>query len=201
VDVRGLRWSATVGEEARTLEEVATRYLGFLRASGVAPPWRLLGYSIGGTLAWEMARQARAHGEEVAFLGIVDTPNYARDAAVFERLALTVAKNVLSFMRGFSVAFQVGYVGRLRFRGLLRALRRMRALGLGYRPGPLDRTLVLLRSRHPRAGFGDDLGWKAIASSLSIHFVDGDHQSMMNERNAPTIARIVGERLAGAKER
>lgn len=200
IDVRGLRWSPTVGEEARTLEEVATRYLGFLRAAGLVSPWRLLGYSIGGTLAWEMARQARAQGDEVAFLGIVDTPNYARDAAVFDRLALTVAKNVLSFVRGFSVAFQVGYVGRLRLRGLVRALRRMRALGLGYRPGPLDRTLVLLRSRHERAGFGDDLGWKAIASSLSIYIVDGDHQSMMNERNAPTIARIVGERLASAEE-
>lgn len=40
---------------------------------GLEPPWRFVGWSFGGILAAELARRRRARGEEVAYVGMVDT--------------------------------------------------------------------------------------------------------------------------------
>jgi amino acid adenylation domain-containing protein len=62
------------------LEEIASRYVEILRRDLLKEgPWRLLGHSFGGLVAFEMARQLLARGEEVAFLGVLD--NAAPDTA------------------------------------------------------------------------------------------------------------------------
>lgn len=61
----------------RSLETFAARYITDLRAAQPEGPYWLAGYSFGGICAYEMARQLRADGEEVAFLGVVDVgPGY-----------------------------------------------------------------------------------------------------------------------------
>jgi aryl carrier-like protein len=45
-----------------------------LRSAGLKGPYRFLGYSFGGVFALELARALEAEGEEVAFLGLIDTP-------------------------------------------------------------------------------------------------------------------------------
>lgn len=61
----------------RSLETFAARYITDLRAVQPEGPYWLAGYSFGGICAYEMARQLRADGEEVAFLGVVDVgPGY-----------------------------------------------------------------------------------------------------------------------------
>lgn len=59
------------------LESMAARYVEDLRITQREGPYRLAGYSFGGVLAFEMARQLTATGEEVAFLGVIDVgPGY-----------------------------------------------------------------------------------------------------------------------------
>ncbi|HYG64690.1 MAG TPA: thioesterase domain-containing protein, partial [Thermoanaerobaculia bacterium] len=57
-----------------TVEEMAAHYAAAMR--GVQPhgPYLLGGWSIGGTVAFELARQLAAAGEEVALLVLVDPP-------------------------------------------------------------------------------------------------------------------------------
>jgi thioesterase domain-containing protein/acyl carrier protein len=57
-----------------TLEELAGHQVRELRAKQPTGPYFLCGYCWGGVLAFEMARQLRAAGGEVALLALIDTP-------------------------------------------------------------------------------------------------------------------------------
>ncbi len=59
-----------------TIEEMAAIHLSHLRAVAPHGPYMLAGFCIGGVVAFEIARQLRAQGEEVAFLGLIDTAAY-----------------------------------------------------------------------------------------------------------------------------
>ncbi|MFK3710613.1 enterobactin non-ribosomal peptide synthetase EntF [Leclercia adecarboxylata] len=75
------RWSITGIQSPRpgpmqhcaTLDEVIDRHLATLLAQQPQGPYHLFGYSLGGTLAQGIAARLRAQGEEVAFLGLLDT--------------------------------------------------------------------------------------------------------------------------------
>ncbi|WP_340373784.1 SDR family NAD(P)-dependent oxidoreductase [Streptomyces sp. SS7] len=56
-----------------TMEEKAAHYVRLIRELQPAGPYRLLGWSFGGCLAYESARQLAEAGEQVGFLGLIDT--------------------------------------------------------------------------------------------------------------------------------
>lgn len=60
-------------QNGATLDEVIEHHLATLRAQQPRGPYYLFGYSLGGTLAQGIAARLRAQGEEVAFLGLLDT--------------------------------------------------------------------------------------------------------------------------------
>ncbi|MDQ0956315.1 phthiocerol/phenolphthiocerol synthesis type-I polyketide synthase D [Streptomyces sp. B4I13] len=60
-------------EEAASLEAKATRYLGIMKDLQPEGPYHLLGWSFGGCLAYEVARQLHEQGQDVSFLGLIDT--------------------------------------------------------------------------------------------------------------------------------
>lgn len=60
-----------------TLEDLAAGYVADIRSEQPVGPYHLAGYSFGGVLAFEMARQLTEAGDAVAFLGIFDVgPGY-----------------------------------------------------------------------------------------------------------------------------
>ncbi|BCM92693.1 dimodular nonribosomal peptide synthase [Abditibacteriota bacterium] len=56
-----------------TLEELAALYVNELRRKHPQGPYRLGGFSLGGVIAFEMARQLREAGQEIALLALMDT--------------------------------------------------------------------------------------------------------------------------------
>lgn len=58
---------------ATNLDEVCEAHLATLLEQQPHGPYYLLGYSLGGTLAQGIAARLRARGEQVAFLGLLDT--------------------------------------------------------------------------------------------------------------------------------
>ena len=76
VPVYGLRGQGLDGKAIpqTTIEELAARYLEAVRTVRPAGPYLLYGMSVGGTIAFEMARQLRAAGESVPLLAVGDTP-------------------------------------------------------------------------------------------------------------------------------
>ncbi|HVR07717.1 MAG TPA: amino acid adenylation domain-containing protein [Thermoanaerobaculia bacterium] len=61
----------TLGAEP-TIEELAAHYLAALAAVTPAGPYALGGWSLGGVIAYEMARQVRAAGGEVDLVALID---------------------------------------------------------------------------------------------------------------------------------
>ena len=71
--VYALRSRALAGqEEFGRIEDMAAQYVADLRAFQPQGPYFLGGYCFGGIVAYEMAQQLRAHGQSVAFLGLIN---------------------------------------------------------------------------------------------------------------------------------
>ncbi|MGV9857503.1 amino acid adenylation domain-containing protein [Gordonia sp. NPDC003425] len=65
---------AVSGEPSATsVEEMAQRYLAEIRRVQPHGPYHLLGWSLGGYIAYAVATRLRADGEEVAFLAVMDS--------------------------------------------------------------------------------------------------------------------------------
>src|SRR5690606_39019957 len=61
------------GKLFETIEEIASKYLEEVIDNNPTGPYLLAGYSLGGKIAYEMAKQLLAQGKEVALFGIFDT--------------------------------------------------------------------------------------------------------------------------------
>jgi amino acid adenylation domain-containing protein/FkbH-like protein len=72
--IYGIRSRGQTGhEEFHTLSEMAACYVREIRALQPQGPYYFGGYCFGGNVAYEMARQLRAQGQEVAFLALLDS--------------------------------------------------------------------------------------------------------------------------------
>ena len=56
-----------------SFESMASCYIGIMKSVAKQGPYRLIGWSAGGMLAWEIARQLTINGEQVEFIGMIDT--------------------------------------------------------------------------------------------------------------------------------
>ncbi len=57
----------------RSIEKLAAVYIGEIRKIQPAGPYHIIGFSAGGTIAYEMARRLQESGEAVALLGLIET--------------------------------------------------------------------------------------------------------------------------------
>ncbi|MER7900817.1 SDR family NAD(P)-dependent oxidoreductase [Streptomyces sp. NPDC096046] len=60
-------------EELNTVEDKAAHYRALMRDIQPEGPYHLLGWSFGGCLAYEVARQLNDRGQDIGFLGLIDT--------------------------------------------------------------------------------------------------------------------------------
>jgi amino acid adenylation domain-containing protein len=109
----------------RSVEEMAAHYVKEIRELQPTGPYHLGGRSFGGNVAFEMARQLRAAGEEVALVAVMDSsplgwmellaPDEARRLRR-EFRAKRVARH-LENVRGLKLSEQVAYVrGKAEFK-------------------------------------------------------------------------------------
>ena len=81
-----------------TIEAMAARYVESLRAERPAGPYRLGGWSMGGLVAFEMARQLEAQGERVELLALIDSfappPSNAPQPPDEEALAAVLVRDL-----------------------------------------------------------------------------------------------------------
>jgi len=68
------------GTPHRSIEEMARCYIDAVRGVQPVGPYVVIGFSAGGVVAFEMARQLRDSGERVALLGLLDSAVYSRPA-------------------------------------------------------------------------------------------------------------------------
>lgn len=229
--ILGLRWHC--GEQGDpacmgSIEEMAKVHFTQLRAVQPRGPYRLAGWSFGGVLAFELARQLTGCGERVDFLGLIDA-NPLRDPITGLRIAesphldlLTEAlqkietgtvgagdgKNGLS--RFFADPAWNGLLGNNIPQGLqaahlkknLRVARDSMGAAMKYRPLPFDGAVDLFQPTGSSQAVQDSLAvelHKIVLGPMRIHAVPGDHCSILRQPLAASTARALDEALSSIR--
>lgn len=214
--------SAAEGVGPVAVEALAADYVAALRRHQPRGPYRLAGYSFGGVMVYEMAVQLRRAGEEVGFLGLLDTENPAMERRNYgpgERAKVywdSLAGKPAWFKAGLLLGRMLGGIRvHLQVRGELLLVRRagitrphgrIRALQVreahaaamdAYRPPPLDVPLVLFKTAAVDDKFEipADYGWDGLAAGLEIVDVPGEHLTMFSPQHVPVLAREMDARL------
>lgn len=198
-----------------SVEETAAHYVEMLRASRPHGPYLLAGYSYGGVVAYEMARQLVEAGHEVPFVALFDTMNPAapiRPYALTERVSvywnasndLSLRERILKlagrFKDGVETHLRVkAEVAAAQKAGTAAAHTEMRAIQLreahvaamdAYVPQPFAGCLHVFRAAAVNDKFEvpDDYGWKHLVKDLRIIEVPGEHLTMFEDGHVKPLA-------------
>jgi thioesterase domain-containing protein len=168
-----------------TVKDIAANLVEALCQFGVDGPYHLAGWSQAGLIAYEMAQQLRARGEEVGQLVLFDTnnPTYLRDFGGWMkfpvRLYLRIEKWLYYFRRMFRMSlpdawryfrektrqFQLYSPGERPAEALpkeaperlqMQSWRVQYLVASNYEPEPFDSPLVLFRSEALQTGWFRD---------------------------------------------
>jgi amino acid adenylation domain-containing protein len=172
-----------------SLEALAARHVSALREAWPAGPYLLAGWSFGGVVAFEMARQLRAAGAEVALLTLVDT----RAPGVLE-IPRDLPSLLATFAADQGLPPDLDLADREALRPLFETFREHLGLLAAYRPMPYSGRIVLFRAADSLVQAPPDLGWEPLsAGELEIHPLPGDHAGVIRGEGAE---RLVAEILA-----
>ncbi len=191
-------------------EDQASLYVRELRSRQPHGPYCLLGYSLGGIVAFEMAQQLSAAGERVALLGILDLL-LNRRLPMRKRILrfLQVAKGDLAITFGEKGGFAF-LIRRIRAKAVRIAYRLFSAAGrpaphsLGtafdinwfaavkYEPRAYPGRLILFRTNDEASQWDEELGWGGLASEgIEIHKLPGNHIEVFQGANVGILAELV----------
>jgi thioesterase domain-containing protein len=192
------------------VEEMAMFYAAQIRAQQPSGPYIVIGYSLGGWLAYAVAQAQQREGQQIALLGIFDTWQYVRLALPLRlmRRPLDLVQRIHGHagkLRALNWPQRWSYVVRClgilagRIQALFRPLVADGDIALGYSclspvlryaPQPFlgDMTLfVPSQTMAPMSWF-----WHALVRGrLRIEPVQGEHATMMDRDHAPDLAARV----------
>ena len=199
--VVGIRaWGLEAGEEpAATIEEMASRYLEEVKRRQPSGPYLLAGSSMGGMVAFEMARRLSATAEEVALLALLDTfgPGQLPEVGTREPAAAGERPRELAALAERRQAEYSGATAEAAARQHRTQIACVEAM-LAFEPRPYDGALLFLRVRTRRAGDPPhpERAWIDLASGgVEVRVVPGDHDSLHQPPHVGLVARCLRERL------
>jgi pyochelin synthetase len=199
-----------------SIEAMAAHYVECIRAAQASGPYMIGGWSFGGLVAFEMARQLNTAGEEVSLLAILDsgTPEIERE---FERrsddaMLLAILAHEMYLPVTAAELRQLEPEQRLHFvadhmnraglifdnaaevvRGQLDTFKYRNRVTVGYDPGPYAGSISLFvaADREPdQADYPDVIeGWRKLAlGGLEVFSVPGAHHEIGREPNVQVLA-------------
>ncbi|MEO3785233.1 condensation domain-containing protein [Actinocorallia sp. B10E7] len=197
-----------------SVEEAARDHVAHLRSVQPHGPYHLAGYSLGGLIAYEAARQLQAAGEEVALLALIDSfhsqdldipgreivPELLEAVGISEEIAgdrhAPDVARVMEALREKGSAF-----ASLNDHGLV-ALYRNYENGLRiaaeYTPGPIDGDIVFFTALRGRTA--DSLTAEAnwgplIGGTVENHHLDVEHRFLLDPAPLAEIAEVITTRI------
>ncbi|GAB1643552.1 alpha/beta fold hydrolase [Krasilnikovia sp. MM14-A1259] len=206
---------------ATDIETMAATCVAAVRQQVTVGRWHLVGYSMGGLIAFEAARQLRLAGEDVGHVGLIDTPFPTKDlpppGAVIRTNAIrTIAQFILRVDVDAAEMAELSHRDQItRLVGLgvaagtlppdydathlerwLRVRIANRTAESAYRPTAYPGPVTVYRAR----AAGDYIGqsrWRRIAGEISVVDVDAEHLHMLNhpyvDQISVPLTRALGE--------
>ena len=210
------------GQSTAGLAARAGRYIQQVRRQQPAGPYLVGGWSLGGLIAHEMARQLSGAGEDVtAFALDAGTPPEQRiptDLEVAAEFVIDLAgaagaplpdvdPDVLRELDrdsleklALDVLIDAGVAPpdmRAELRTRLRAFAANYRAALGHEPGRFDGPMVLITAAENDAT-QEITGWMSLAPALEHRTVGGDHYTMLRPPHLTTLATALRDALDGA---
>jgi amino acid adenylation domain-containing protein len=199
-------------EPHESVEAMAAEYLEEIRRVQSRGPYYISGGCVGGVVAFELAQQLRALGEEVATLILVDS-NYPSRRRTMRNQLVNLWRDILPPEVGHPPGLS-GAVTRVRAR--IRVVRepseeqrigmQKSAIGnrylrriLNYRPKPYEGKLTFIACENREV---DDAArvWRDLAvGGLEVRYVPGDHYSHLRD-HAATTAECIDDCLRQARD-
>jgi amino acid adenylation domain-containing protein len=182
-----------------SIDEMASHYISEMRRVQPHGPYFLGGFSFGGLVAYEIAQQLRAAGEDVGLLVLFDTyPGDVKTGAV------SLLKVIFKPSRKHwlhDVPRAVGKKIRRTWRGLhvpkslwdVHNANRAAASKYALQPYPGKVTLVRATEKPLEGSFDPHALWKHLAGALVVHEIASDHYDILLE---PQVQQL-SDRLKG----
>lgn len=212
--VYGLQARGLNGKEApaTSIIEMAKDYCHTIRQHQSVGPYFLGGSSFGGKVAYEMARQFRASGEEVALLAIIDTYAFGFGpigmySSAWKKFFYGWGTRIRNHWANFwsrKIPDRVAYVrdtvqnARNKWRGVSKRvperIKRVRRANWEaskvYKPDIYSEKLTLFRAQLQPLGANNaqDLGWGVLAENIEIHHIEGYHGECCLDPYVPSLA-------------
>lgn len=221
----GLQAQGLDGSQAplTRIEEMAEHYIEAIRAAQPAGPYLLGGWSMGGVVAFEMARQLEARDERVAMLALIDARASNRATALreFDERSLLVefAQSLglplerfpplvggsldLLFEQAKSAGLVPPEIELPLVRQLLSVFKTNIEALHSYSPEPCSVPITLFRAaeRDERNPFDETPGWGPLAArGLEIYQTPGDHYTVIREPHVKVLAEQLSACLGRASE-
>lgn len=190
-----------------TIPEAVSRGVEELRASQPLGPYFLLGHSLGGVLAFEMARELKSSGEAVAFVGLLDTYVPGGEARLVDE--------------GTRPRPRLRERGKRELQGLKTGLRRiLSSLGIlkpgrggssprGFREAvqkhriaPCDLSVTLFRANERSRHTDLAADWAPLAGGgVTVVDIPGQHLTVLTGGRANPLSARIAEAVESARER
>jgi thioesterase domain-containing protein len=205
-----------------TIEAMAAGYVSEIRET-LAGPYFLSGWSMGGVVAFEMARQLKATGEEVALLTLIDSfapeahatddgalligfaqdlglrAEHVGDVSMAQLAELSVEEQLALVLERATkqqlVPPEVKLADIYRYFSVYRT--NIRAMAT-YVPRPQDMSLTLFKASEQRDASDDAMGWTELAKQVEVHVVPGNHYTLLREPNVRVLAEHLRACIAQA---
>ena len=173
-----------------TVEAMAAHYIEAMQTVQPQGPYAIGGWSLGGLVAFEMAQQLHAQGQELSCLALLDTYpfteietfNAAADAEFIEEL---LARSQTPRLGGIPAA------DLTQAQRLLQLFKSHIAAANQYTPQPYPGKVTLLLAEDGVAADAADptIGWKNLArAGVEIHWLPGDHHTMVAQPHVQELA-------------
>lgn len=193
------------------IEAMASKYIQEMLVVEPAGPYLLLGYSLGGSIAFEIAQQLQAQGKQVDFLGLLDIP-----APKLDPLRPSLLKTLQIHL---SNLWQLDQQERLRYvidrfdhkfkkvdyrEFFIRGLSELNSIP--HMLNLIDSNFQADRNYHPQVYVGDvclfrcrvqsvqhalysDLGWSNLVDgTVAVYDIAGNHHGLLREPNIQSLA-------------
>jgi thioesterase domain-containing protein/acyl carrier protein len=207
IQARGLAGKAS---PHASVEEMAAEYLKEVKAYQPEGPYCLCGYSFGGLVAFEMARQLQESGDELGLVGIFDSmmsplrwPVRTWVSIAQHRFARFAANVRAAPIHTWPAAMRkAGSFWKFVPSSVLKVSARALIASARYRPGfyPGELTLFSPLEREPGLPSLQSI-WLKHARAISIVETAGNHWTMLCAPNARSTAACLTECLPGEEHR
>jgi amino acid adenylation domain-containing protein len=207
-------------EPLADVESMAAFYVAAMRTVQPGGPYLVGGHSMGGKVAYEIARQLEAAGQRVGMLAIVDVPGTADTAFVMPDDTTTLARIVEQIEDHYERTLDVAGLEELdepgryalilarmverrlvppgagedELRGLLRVYKANMDAVLRYRPRASGTDITVVASSELASAWPADptLGWQPLTSGrVRVHLVPGSHLSMLKPPHVDLVAEAL----------